>query len=256
MSEMQGSTGVPTGSPPQSTTSINIPSDNADAVGFFNKYSNDPLKLMEGYRNMQSMSSKAQDYLPAKEYSFPTGVELPADVKKGIYDTATKLELSQKHFSKMVEHATQEYKTHEDRAKQAADMRSLALGGKEGEEALKAFFADKVPGSVLDKVLKDSSIETLQELKSFRDKSLAGDMSMVNEINQNGSDPSSRIEQLSKLKSQYNDVANKYDDVSRKKGPNHPESKVIEAEQTRVLKVLEAHVANMNKFAENEFRSS
>jgi len=255
MTDMQGSTSVPTAAPNQSNAvSINIPADNSEVVNFFSKYSNDPAKVFDSYRNMQSMSTKAQEYLPAKEYNFPQGLELPNEVKKNIYDTATKLEVSQKTFSKMVEHAAQEFKSNEERSKQAADMRSLALGGKEGEDALKAFFADKVPSSVLDKVLKDSSIETLQELKSFRDKSLAGDSGMSSEASTAG-DPSSRIEQLAKLKSQYNDIANKYDQVSSKKGPNHPEAKVIEAEQLRTLRILEAHVANMNKFAENEFRS-
>ena len=234
--------------------SITLPQDNQEVIQFFNKYQNDPLKIKEAYTNVRSMASRADEYLPAKEYAIPAGIELPDSTKNAILDTARGLEVSNKQFLKMVEKASSEYRSAAEKVKQQNDLRAVALGGKDGEEALKSFFADKIPQAALDKILKDSPIDLLQELKSFRDKSLGADSSLNSQIgdpNQANTDPAM---QLQDLKSKYFKVRDDFEKKERQLGPNHPEVKMIGYQQLELKKVLENHMINMERHAQRGFK--
>lgn len=240
-----------TGSAP---SAVQLSLSNPDAVNFFQKYGNDPQKVVESYKHIQERATRAEQraemYSPAKDYAIPEGYSFDDRVKNNLLSGARELEMTPRQFQKALEKADAEYKAAAEKAKTSTEQRLVALGGKAGEEELRLHYADVLPPALFDKLIKEASIETLLELKSNKDKSKG--TRMTSEMN----DPSNALSRLGReqeLQAKAWSLANERDKLARKLPPSHPEMQRLENGVTEAYRVLEEHIVNMRKTVDENF---
>lgn len=214
------------------------------------KYGNDPNKLANAFKEIRSRASMLENtYRAPKEYIFEDSASyLDETSKRSLLDIAQEGQLTQKQFDSLVKKANATKQNSMGKAEQARQLREAALGGLDEVEKLRTFYADRLPASVLDRILTSGSPEEIHELKRERGRILDG--GSVSALGDNKMDV---FHSGKGLKEQYAETTQELRDTIAKKRRATPQEQIDLEAKSRELaiaagKIKQAISEGLNKF--------